>query len=308
MDIQYENGRYAHFEWLLSELGLVPATVGAPADPPEHRSRVQRGITIPQWAPGPNRDVEGEFALLSSVERARGEIVRIAEEEEADWTNVNGTKKQESEASRLPRLTAYYNAVTSQQAASNLAIGAQNNTDPWSAVFISYVVRQSGVRRADGFEFSRRHITFTVHALANRLNTDRDRPFWLYRIDEVTPEPGDILCKNRKVDGDCTDHSFESLRDRVSQNQQTNRYEVTNPFGHSHTDIVVRETVQGGTTYVETIGGNARDLSNTTDTVGRKRWELDADGHVEHEVDQSNQMRPDQCSLIGIIRLVSRDQ
>jgi hypothetical protein len=309
MAIRYENGRYAHFEWLLSALGLTPIPAGAPADPPEHRSRVQRGITIPQWAPGPNRDVKGEFALLSSVEQAREEIVRIAEEEEDDWTNADGTKKRESEPGRLPKLKAYYGAVVRRaQKVNDLANKAHNNKKPWSAVFISYVVKQSGVRRADGFQFARNHLTYTVHALANQLNQDPDRPFWLHRIDEVTPERGDILCMNRKVDEDCTDHSFDSLQDRISRNQQTGRHEVTNPGGHSHTDIVVDDPVHDGVSYIETIGGNTGDLSGGAHTVGRKRWKLDADGHVEHEVDQNNQMRTDQCSLIGIIKLVPRDQ
>lgn len=233
----------------------------------------------------------------------RNEIVRIAEEEEADWTKTDGVKKQEREADRFPKLESYCSAAMSASGATDCAKKAATNAFAWSAVFISYVVKQAGVNRTNGFEFSVRHITFTVHALANRLNQDHSRPFWLYDIDETTPEPGDILCKNRKVSGKCTTHSYDTLRNRVSLNESTNRYEVTNPFGHSHTDIIVRKNQQAGTTYIETVGGNTRDLSGVSHTVGRKRWQLDTNGHIEYEVDRNNQRITDPCSVFGLIRI-----
>lgn len=306
----YDEVRYRHFEWLLDALGLRDTT-GGTVSLPRHRFAKAGARSVPQWAPGP-RDgpVSGEIVLdppAEWVQRARtwrDAFVRIAEAEEDDWTTATGEKKVEGDADRLPNLEAYYGTVMNATAAKVEAGRAARDQDPWSAVFISYVVEQAGVTRADGFEFSVRHITFTVHALANRLNHDFDRPFWLYRVDEITPEPGDILCLNRKVSGNCTGHTFDSLRRRISLDTKTNRYEVRNPYGSSHTDIVVERIDDGGTTYVETVGGNAGDLSGVEDTVGRKRWKLDADGHVEHQVDRTDTRIADQCDVFGLVRVV----
>ncbi|HEV8503817.1 MAG TPA: DUF2272 domain-containing protein [Chitinophagaceae bacterium] len=181
-------------------------------------------------------------------------IVRIAVEEEGViWTDSSGNKRVESESAMLAELERYWNEVPGINA-HDAAINSANNTEPWSAAFISYVFSDAGIERSDGFLFARKHITYIVGALRNRENSDLTKPFWLHdnieMLHEATPAPGDLICYNRfDQNGNYSNHSYSSLRARYWNNNDA-------PSGVSHCDVVVSITERNGQQIIDTIGGN----------------------------------------------------
>lgn len=190
----------------------------------------------------------------------RQTIAATARAEERRWTAPNGTKYQESNhPDRMQILTSYWLSVPgfgTQAAAAARATQSVHNQIAWSAAFICYVMHTAGITQAHGFEFSQRHITYIVGALRNRERSDQNRPFWLTDDielqNEAPPQNGDILCFNRSVNGQMTNHSYSSLRNSYwsggNQNIQAQ--------GSSHTSVVVGTAVQNGQRFVEVIGGN----------------------------------------------------
>ncbi|MCW8934387.1 MAG: DUF2272 domain-containing protein [Gammaproteobacteria bacterium] len=190
----------------------------------------------------------------------RQTIAATARAEEVRWTAANGNKYQESNhPNRNQILTSYWLTVpgfTNQAAAAARATQSINNQVAWSAAFVCYVMHMAGIRQVNGFEFSQRHITYIVGALRNRERSSQSRPFWLVDdvelVNEATPQPGDIMCFNRSVNGRMTTHNYSSLRRSYWSNGRQN----VNPTGSSHTSIVVGTTVHNGQRFLETIGGN----------------------------------------------------
>lgn len=127
---------------------------------------------------------------------------------------------------------------------------------PWSAAFISWVVRKAGAAYAN-FQFSARHSTFVNNAIKARVTNRQDKPFWGYRITEKKPELGDIIQRNR---------GGGSFTFSYAENHE--RYE-------SHSDIVVEVTAD----VVRVLGGN---VGNTV-ALGSgdpQEYELDANGFL----------------------------
>ena len=224
----------------------------------------------------------------------RQAIAATARAEDARWTRPNGTKILEGDPSRLPILTRYWSAVpgfgTPAAAARAAQLSANNVLDgEWSAAFICFVMRTSGVQRAHGFEFAQRHMNYIVGALRNRERSDRTRPFWLVdRIElqqEAVPERGDLLCFNRVVNGVMTNHSYESLRRRFWSGGNQN----TQPSGSSHCALVVGQLEDRGRRFVETIGGNERQ------SVRRQRIPVDQSGRIPN---------PRALNIFGMIKLI----
>ena len=67
---------------------------------------------------------------------------------------------------------------------------------PWSAAFISYVVRNAGSAYAK-FKFAAAHSVFAHDAIQARVQSLTEKPFWGYRRTEQKPELGDIIVRNR---------------------------------------------------------------------------------------------------------------
>ena len=198
----------------------------------------------------------------------RQTIAATARAEHARWTGPNGQQILENDPTRLPILRDYWAAVPVGNPAVFAAQSAADNENfPWSAAFICFVMRRSGVLPVHGFQYGQKHISFIVGALRNRERADRTRPFWLVDSIEIQreaiPEPGDLLCFNRCVRGGAQDecggelnrirttHSYSSLRRRFWTANQN-----AEPTGNSHTAIVVGTVNDRGQRFVETIGGN----------------------------------------------------
>lgn len=209
----------------------------------------------------------------------RQTIATNARAEDARWTRPNGSKLVESDATQLPFLQQYWQAVPGFSAAASALAAARRSAAneegwEWSAAFICHVMATSGVQRAHGFEFAARHMNYIVGALRNRERSDTARPFWLVDhvelANEVTFEPGDILCFNRRVRGVWTNHTYTSLRRAFWENGNQNAV-VT---GSSHTALVVAVGQDAQGRFMTTIGGNE------DQSVRTRRVDLDANGGI----------------------------
>ncbi|MDD2056844.1 DUF2272 domain-containing protein [Pseudomonas sp. GD03860] len=132
-----------------------------------------------------------------------------------------------------------------------------NGTEvPWSAAFISWVVRKAGPAYAN-FAFASSHSVFVNNAIKARLTNRLDKPFWGYRINEQKPEIGDIIQRNR-----------ESGTFTYSYAENHSQY-------ISHSDIVVEVTPD----VARVLGGNVSDTVTMSSDL--QEYQLDANGFLE---------------------------
>jgi len=118
---------------------------------------------------------------------------------------------------------------------------------PWSAAFISWLMRKAGAGNA--FKYSSAHATYIKAAKDNRL-ANNENPFKAYRINELRPEVGDLVCKSRAGSG----ANYENIRRGLA----------------THCDVVVE--VQPG--RLSTIGGNVDNSVSSTPV------RTDANGYI----------------------------
>jgi hypothetical protein len=121
---------------------------------------------------------------------------------------------------------------------------------PWSAAFISYLLKASGFTR-DEFEFSHRHADYVRAALdATASEAAGQTATHAYRAcDAATtrPRPGDVLCATRASTAGTVDYA--SL---ASSMAMVARSGAGFPM---HCDFVVRSD-EGGDAKLEVVGGN----------------------------------------------------
>lgn len=127
---------------------------------------------------------------------------------------------------------------------------------PWSAAFISWVVRRGGPAYAN-FQFASSHSVFVNNAIKAKIVGRTDKPFWGYRITEQRPEIGDIIQRNRG------NGSFT-----YSYAENHSNYE-------SHSDIVIEVTPD----VVRVVGGNVGDTVSTGTDL--QEYSLDANGFID---------------------------
>lgn len=132
----------------------------------------------------------------------------------------------------------------------NINLDGKDRDTPWSAAFISFCVRKAGLI---GFKFTAAHSRYIHDAIVKRF-ANQDAPFWGFRITETPPELGDMVCQWRK-----NKKTFDEAK-------------IQDAF-FSHCDIVV----EVGNNFVRALGGN------NTDTVGFKKYNLNANGFLKDE-------------------------
>ena len=125
---------------------------------------------------------------------------------------------------------------------------------PWSAVFISWCVKQAGATKAE-FKFAMAHSVFVNQAIKNALNGTG--VFQGFDITAQKPEVGDIVQNNRR--GNKFDFAFA---------RKHSQYE-----SHSVIVVEVGQDVQGGFAFC--VGGNENDA------VRRTVVRLDSNGFIK---------------------------
>lgn len=126
---------------------------------------------------------------------------------------------------------------------------------PWSAAFISWVVRKAGPAYAN-FRFAASHSVFVNNAIKARVTGNLDKPFWGYRITEQKPALGDIIQRSR-------------TGGPISFSYAENHTEYA-----SHSDIVVEVTPD----VARVIGGNVGDT--VAHATSLQEYHLDPGGYL----------------------------
>ncbi|MGI3449924.1 DUF2272 domain-containing protein [Citrobacter arsenatis] len=121
---------------------------------------------------------------------------------------------------------------------------------PWSAAFISWVMRQAGAE--DRFSYSASHATYISKSIRDRNQGNAKALYWGYRLNERKPQVGDLVCWDRDPDK-VVDYDHQHLGNYSS-----------------HTDLVVSV----GTDQIEVIGGNVGN------SVTRRPLALSAEGYL----------------------------
>ena len=131
----------------------------------------------------------------------------------------------------------YYKYVGEMWEALGIDLDGTDRDTPWSAAAISFMVKKSGTAYKK-FKFAAAHSKFVHHAINARFDEDTSVPFWGYRLDEIQPEVGDIICRDNPNYAPAVD--FE-----VARHQHAYR---------SHTDIIV--SIDSEHDKIIAIGGN----------------------------------------------------
>lgn len=125
-------------------------------------------------------------------------IVRVAEAQYRRWHSSG--KLRETDTAAVPILREYYReGVKTQVSAAEIQDTTWQKAHPWSAVFVSFVMRTAGAGTA--FRYSPGHQDYIAAARRNRLDNVSSNPFWAYRVGEVAPQVGDLVCAERDNSG-----------------------------------------------------------------------------------------------------------
>ncbi len=123
---------------------------------------------------------------------------------------------------------------------------------PWSAAFISYVMRKSGFASHE-FEFSDSHVDYVDKAvLASSAELEGAQTTYAFRACDIAvtrPRAGDLVCYTRERSGSIRDYASltSELALRRARPQPTSF-----PM---HCELVTRSD-EGGDAKIESIGGN----------------------------------------------------
>lgn len=127
-------------------------------------------------------------------------------------------------------------------------LDGKDTDTPWSATFISYVMRKAGA--GTRFRYSTLHATYISQGIRDLASQRADAGYWCYRLPDRKPKVGDLVCWSRQAGIDY-DH------------QKGGSYK-------GHCDVVV--AVNSGS--IDIIGGNVGN------SVTRRPLALAADGTV----------------------------
>jgi flagellum-specific peptidoglycan hydrolase FlgJ len=175
----------------------------------------------------------------------RQRIVRVATQELARWNN--GTIKETDPRLRKTLQDYWKTGAGVSYSEDQLGDPAFQNAHPWSAAFISWVMKSAGA--GDAFKYSASHAVYTRAAKDNRI-ANNNNPFKAYRITELAPQVGDLVCKSRSGSG----ATYDNIR----------------PGMKTHCDIVTEVRPRG----IMTVGGNVRN------SVAQKTLRTDANGGI----------------------------
>ena len=177
----------------------------------------------------------------------REDIVAIATQE---WAFFDEGNLKETEEGAWQRVVEYWETPGIDNLLGvNSPEEVGDNDNPWSAAFISWVMNEGGA--GDLFEYSASHSTYITDAIEDRENNDSEAAFFGYRLDEYSPQVGDLVGYARQ--------------DGVG-------YDTPAPY-QSHTDLVV--DVRDG--EIDVIGGNV------SDSVTKKTLAIDSEGRLIDE-------------------------
>jgi phage replication-related protein YjqB (UPF0714/DUF867 family) len=201
---------------------------------------------------------------------------------EAEWERFDRGRLKEDEDGGWQRVGDYWR--------EGLGINDRDGRDTqhkWSAAFISWVMKTA--EAGDQFKYSSRHSVYIRDAIQKRESNDSNAAFKGYRLNEVSPQVGDLVC-------------FSSGEDIGKID-----YDTTRNY-RSHCDIVVATRPE----EIDVIGGNVQA------SVFKKTLPVDSQGYllacepppywfvvIQNRLQSSNEMQIRQTTYPAIVKLTT---
>jgi hypothetical protein len=186
------------------------------------------------------------FAFISHVEIFSDSSfkTKLKDTATSEWNFFEKGTKKERENGFWQRIVQYWKEALN---INNINNPTDVGNVPWSAAFVSWVMKQSGA--GNQFRYNASHSVYIRDAIKKRKNQVKDAAFIAFKIDEVTPEVGDLVCAPREsgITYDTTDNYI------------------------SHCDLVVAKR----NNEIDIIG------DNVSDSVTKKTLRLNAQGKVQ---------------------------
>jgi hypothetical protein len=168
---------------------------------------------------------------------------KVKEIAEQEWEFFARGKKKEYENGFWQRVGTYWREGVGRN------LDGRNRKEPWSAAFISWVMKKAGAGKL--FKYSSGHSVYIRDVIAKRKNNDSSAAFKGYKLNEVAPQVGDLVCGAR-----------EEYVGKVG-------YDTTTDY-QAHCDIVVATRSR----EIDVIGGNVNN------SVSKKTLKVEADGKI----------------------------
>ena len=163
------------------------------------------------------------LAIIIRKVLVKYKVVKIAKDEWEGWNKpligIDGKLKNkggfEADRGYSERVGKYWKEGT------NKNYDGKDRKVAWSATFISWIMKKAGA--GNKFIYNASHSKYITDSIANRKNGKYNEAFVGYKINEVAPKVGDLVCYTRQkgVDYD-TKGSYKSHCDLVvkkSKNQ-----------------------------------------------------------------------------------------
>jgi hypothetical protein len=170
--------------------------------------------------------------------------IKLKDTAKSEWNFFEKGTKKERENGFWQHIVQYWKEALN---ITNIDTPTDVGNVPWSAAFISWVMKQSGA--GNQFQYNASHSVYIRGAIKKRKDQIADAAFIAFKIDEVSPEVGDLVCAPR---------------------EKGVTYDTTENY-ISHCDLVVAKR----SNEIDIIGGN---VSNS---VTQKTLKLDANGKVK---------------------------
>jgi hypothetical protein len=189
-----------------------------------------------QNAGAPAATARAAVAVAGPAAAAQGFAAKAADIADVQWQffgkQTYDAKGNKDHAGHTEGEDGWYQRVGDywQVGTNSTGLDGLDHDWPWSAAFISYVMRtaDAGTR----FRYSTQHSVYISQGIRDYLRKEPGAGYWTMRLNEATPEVGDIVCWGRQAGIDY-DH------------QNHGDY-------HGHSDLVVEVTAS----QVWIIGGN----------------------------------------------------
>jgi len=175
-------------------------------------------------------EIEGFVSRKFLRERLTKNREKLVASVHREWMRfMRGTGKEHHDP--------YFLFVGEMWRALGINLDGTDRDTPWSAAAISFMVKRSGAAYKK-FKFAAAHSKFVHHAIGARFENDASVPFWGYRLDEIQPEIGDIICRDNP-------NFAPAVEFEVARRQNAYR---------SHTDVIMHIDSEHG--KIIAIGGN----------------------------------------------------
>jgi len=214
---------------VLAGCGAHPKKTAPPRKPVTGVAPIgtERGTT-PSFPAGSPKDLI--LAIANSEWLYFGKQKVVFEEDEESIPHVGSW--EDDDGAHIDRVNVYWRAV------SMPGLSGIDCRQPWSAAFISWVMRVAGVPQ-EAFPPAKAHWVY-LSRLISRSHDDPDTAFLPRTIREYKPQPGDLICASR--DFILPPDSNELPQPELLENTRL------------HCDIVV----QSAGRTLAAIGGNVR--------------------------------------------------